>query len=186
MNDEELLKRTNKCLDSVHNFDIAPINTYEIGTVLFEIKARLLEKMLDESQPELTSIVWEPETGDRYYFLHSDGVVLRGVWDDCPTDKARLKHHNVYKTREQAEKAAQYQKRYNMVLQAVLNLEPTQVVDWSDKDQAKHGVGFDRKEGVWWSSAWFSVEHLYPPLTDENNVQPLLDYLNATEVSDER
>ncbi len=53
------------------------------------------------------------------------------------------------------------------------------MVDWSDKDQAKHGVGFDRKEGVWWSSAWFSVEHLYPPLTDEKNVQPLLDYLNA-------
>ena len=186
MNDEELLKRTNKCLDSVHNFDIAPINTYEIGTVLFEIKARLLEKMLDESQPELTSIVWEPEIEDRYYCVLADGEVWEGNWYDCPTDKARLKHHNVYKTRELAEKAAQYQKRYNMVAQAVLNLEPNQVVDWSGHDQAKYGVGFDHNEGVWYRSTWFSVEHLYPPLTDEKNVQPLLDYLNTTEVSDER
>jgi hypothetical protein len=178
MNDEELLKRTNKCLDSVHNFDIAPINTYEIGAVLFEIKARL-EQMSDELQPELTSIVWNPKKGERYYCVHGDGEVYRSIWDDSQTDKARLIHHNVYKTRELAQKAAPYQRRYNRVLQAVLNLEPNQVVDWSDKDQAKHGVGFDHSEGVWYSSTWFSVEHLYPPLTDENNVQPLLDYLNA-------
>ena len=179
MNDEELLKKTNKCLDSVHNFDIAPINTYEIGTVLFEIKARLLEKMLDESQPEPKSIVWEPEIGDRYYCVVDDGEVWEGNWYDCPTDKARLIHHNIFRTRKQAEKAVPHLSRYSRVLQAVLNLEPNQVVDWSDKDQAKHGVGFDHSEGVWYSSTWFSVEHLYPPLTDEKNVQQWLDYLNA-------
>jgi hypothetical protein len=180
MNDKELLKRANKCLDSVRNFDTAPINTYEIGTVLFEIKARL-EKMSDELQPEPKSIIWEPKKGEKYYFLNSNGVVLRGVWDDCLTDKSRLIHHNVYKTRELAEKAVPYQSRYNMVLQAVLNLEPNQVVYWSDVNQNKYQVYFNHQFG-YWDKAWtFCFDQGYPVLIDAKNVQPLLDYLNAKE-----
>ena len=71
-----------------------------------------------------------------------------------------------------------------MVLQAVLNLEPDQKVDWKDKDQAKYVVAFDHIEGVWFYSDRYIVDNLHAPLTNYENVQPLLDYLNAKEKSD--
>jgi len=97
-----------------------------------------------------------------------------------------LIHHNVYKTQGQAEKAAKYQQRYNMVLQAVLNLEPDQVVDWKYKNQAKYGVAFDHRNGAWEYTNRLSIESGHPVLTNSLNVQPLLDYLNSKEKSDDR
>ena len=100
-------------------------------------------------------------------------------------DEDLLKHHNVYKTQAQAEKAAKYQRRYNMVLQAVLNLEPEQVVDWKDKNQFKYLVAFDHRSGAWEYTDRLSIESGYPVLMNSLNVQPLLDYLNAKEKSDD-
>ena len=137
--------------------------------------------VLHEKEPEPKSIVWEPERGDSYYCVLADGEVWELNWNDCLTDKSRLKHHSIYKTRELAEKAAPHLTRFNMVLQAVLDLEPDQVVDWSDNNQTKFQVSFDHKAGCWYDLTWYSVEKGYPPLTDKKNVQPLLDYLNAKE-----
>ena len=155
-----------------------------------EIIQRLVERVA-ELQSEPKSIVWEPEKGEEYWYI--SGSVLVGVCnrDNCSSYEVgfltneRLKHHNVYKTQVQAEKAAKYQQRYNMVLQAVLNLEPDQVVDWKDKNQAKYGVAFDHRNGAWEYTNRLSIESGHPVLTNSLNVQPLLDYLNAKEGSDE-
>ena len=155
-----------------------------------EIIQRLV-KRVEELQSEPKSIVWEPEKGEEYWYI--SGSVLVGVCnrDNCSSYEVgfltneRLKHHNVYKTQGQAEKAAKYQQRYNMVLQAVLNLEPDQVVDWKDMNQAKYGVVFNNKSGRWFYSDYYIVDNLHAPLTNKKNVQPLLDYLNAKEKGDE-
>ena len=68
-----------------------------------------------------------------------------------------------------------------MVLKAVLNLEPDQVVDWKDKNQEKYSVKFDHDAGSWYHNTWFVLEQGYPVLTDKKNIQPLLNYLNAKE-----
>ena len=125
--------------------------------------------------------VWEPKKGEKYWYVGCDGVVQYVNFFYTGWDKRRLDYHNFYKTQGQAEKAAKHQRRYNMVSQAVLNLEPEQVVYWSDKNQAKYGVEFNHRTGVWFRLTWLIVEHGYPVLTDEKNVQPLLDYLNAKE-----
>jgi hypothetical protein len=175
MNDKELLKQADEFLS------IAGLQDYVSTKLVIKMKTRL-EELTADKEPQ--SIVWEPKLGEKYYFLHSDGKVHGSHWHHRIKTELHLnllKHHNVYKTRELAEKAAQYQKRYNMVAQAVLNLEPTQVVYWSDKDQAKHGVGFNHQFG-YWEKAWtFCFDQGYPVLIDEKNVQPLLDYLNAKE-----
>jgi len=155
-----------------------------------EIIQRLVERVA-ELQSEPKSIVWEPEKGEEYWYI--SGSVLVGVCnrDNCSSYEVgfltneRLKHHNVYKTQVQAEKAAKYQQRYNMVLQAVLNLEPDQVVDWKDKNQAKYGVAFDHIAGVWFYWGRCVLDKSFRSvLTDKKNVQPLLDYLNAKEKGD--
>jgi uncharacterized coiled-coil DUF342 family protein len=143
-----------------------------------------VEELTAEKEPQ--SIVWEPKEGEEYFYVAGNGKVCRCAWRPRADsiDRKRLKHHNVYKTRELAEKAAPYQARYNMVLQAVMNLEPNQKVDWNDKEQSKYQPYFDYQAGVWrsWGKHYTQpLENGYRPLTDEKNVQPLLDYLNRKE-----
>jgi hypothetical protein len=150
---------------------------------MYKMKSRLEELTTDKKEPEPqpTSIVWEPKKGDEYHFVGSDGTVQVTDWRGDQLDKELLKHHNVYKTHAQAVKAAPYQSRYNMALQAVLNLEPDQVVDWLDKSQKKYQVKFDHRYGCFSRLTCVQVDYGYPVLTDTKNVQPLLDYLNAKE-----
>lgn len=180
MSNKELIE---KALELAGRLDLGR-SRHEADTILRLI--RRVEELTADKEPQ--SIVWEPKLGEKYYFLHSDGKVHGSEWHHRLKTELHLNlliHHNVYKTREQAKKAAQYQKRYNMVLQAVLNLEPNQVVYWSDHDQAKHGVSFDHDECVWYKDGISYFECGYPVLTVEKNVQPLLDYLNAKEVSND-
>ena len=149
-----------------------------------EIIQRLV-KRVEDLQPEPKSIVWEPKKGERYWYVDIDGRLNSHECRYDEEDEDLLKHHNVYKTQAQAEKAAKYQRQYNMVLQAVLNLEPDQVVDWSDVNQTKYTVYFNHDRCIWERDCWRIMENGYPVLTDKKNVQPLLDYLNAKEGSDE-
>mgnify|MGYP003657231620 CR=1 FL=1 len=174
MKDKELIE---KSMELEKQLDLAGHRHYA-DTIL-----RLVERV-EELQPEPESIVWEPKKGEEYWYVGCDGTVQFTDWRADKLDMDFLEHHNVYKTQGQAEKAAKYQRRYNMVLQAVLNLEPDQVVDWKDKNQAKYVVSFDHIDGVWFFSERCVVDNLSAPLTNKENVQPLLDYLNAKEKSE--
>ena len=174
MDDRELLKQADEFLEITRPTSLALAS--EVSLV-YKMKERL-EELTADKEPQ--SIVWEPKVSEEYHCVSTHRVVWLDYYDGH-TDKLRLDYHNVYKTRELAEKAAAYQSRYNMVLQAVLNLEPDQVVDWSDVDQLKYTVYFDHELGIWDSTYGHVHDNGYPPLTDEKNIQPLLDYLNAKE-----
>ena len=180
MQDEELLKQADEFLEITRPTSLALAS--EVSLV-YKMKARLEELTADK---EPASIVCEPERGDRYYFVLADGGIRWCDWSDGLTDKLRRDHHNIYKTRELAEKAAQHQKRFNMVLQAVLSLEPNQVVHWKDGIQTKYTPYFDHLSGPWSTvhgdgTAARMMEKGYPPLTDVKSIKPLLDLLNAKE-----
>ena len=176
MKDKELIE---KAMDLAKQLDLARSTNYA-DTILE------LVKRVEELQSETKSSVWEPKKGEKYWYLGSDGTVNFTYWIGDHFDTKLLIHYNVYKTQVQAEKAAKYQRRYNMVLQAVLNLEPDQVVDWKYKNQAKYGVAFDHRNGAWEYTNRLSIESGHPVLTNSLNVQPLLDYLNSKEKSDDR
>ena len=182
LEDKELIE---KAMDLKKQLDLAR-STHYADTIL------RLVKHVEELQSETKSIAWEPKNGEEYWYI--SGSVLVGVCnrDNCSSYEVgfltseRLKRHNAYKTQVQAEQAAKYQQRYNIVLQAVLNLEPDQKVDWNDMDQVKYGVVFNNKSGRWLVVDCTFIGGGYPPLTDKKNVQPLLDYLNSKEKSDGR
>ena len=172
MKDKELIE---KAMELAKQLDLAR-STHYADTIL-----RLVERVA-ELQSETKSIVWEPKKGEKSFYVDVDGTVQYTYWRDDRIDMHCLEHHNIHKTYAQAEKAAKYQRRYNMVLQAVLNLEPDQVVDWNDRDQIKYTVCFNHDRSIWERDCWRIIDTGYPPLTDEKNVQPLLDYLNAKEI----
>jgi len=168
MNDRELLKKARKGWELGSDCSI---------TDLFD----RFEQMLGDKEPKPKSIVWEPKKGDQYFYVAATGYLNASIWVGSDYELALLKHHNVYKTSELAEKASPYQRRYNMVLKKVLELEPDQVVYWSDKNQTKYQIYFDHKSGRWKDVFCTFIDGGYPVLTDKKNVQPLLDYLNSKE-----
>ena len=176
MEDKELIE---KAMDMAKQLDLARSTNYA-DTIL-----ALVWRVEELQPPEPKSSVWEPKKAEEYWYVDIDGTLDDTEWRDGEEDWNLLIHHNAYKTQGQAEKAAKYQRRYNMVLQAVLNLEPDQVVDWKDMNQAKYGVVFNNKSGRWFYSDYYIVDNLHAPLTNKKNVQPLLDYLNAKEKGDE-
>ena len=173
MNDKELLKQADEFLDTAFLGD-----GYREQSLMYKMKSRLEELTADLEPP---SIVWEPREDEKYYYVNSDGTVHFTYWKSFHFDCNALNHHNVYKTYEQAEKAAAHQNRYNMVLQAVRNLEPDQVVYWKDENQKKYQVYFNHQFGLWEGSWTFYFDQGYPVITDKKNVKPLLDLLNAKE-----
>ena len=176
MEDKELIE---KAMDMAKQLDLARSTNYA-DTIL-----ALVWRVEELQPPEPKSSVWEPKKAEEYWYVDIDGTLDDTEWRDGEEDWNLLIHHNVYKTQVQAEKAAKYQRRYNMVLQAVLNLEPEQVVDWKDKNQFKYLVAFDHRSGAWEYTDRLSIESGYPVLMNSLNVQPLLDYLNAKEKSDD-
>ncbi len=168
MNDKQLIK---EAMELAKQLDLGRSEHYADAIL------RLVQRF-EELTPEPTSIVWEPKEGEKYYFITKEGAVNYTHWRGHQFDKDLLKQHKIYKTRHQAEKAVKHQKRYNIVLQAVLNLEPDQKVDWSDQNQNKYAIYFDHKGGLFRKSTTWRHEQGYPVLTEEKNVQPLLDYLN--------
>jgi len=176
MEDKELIE---KAMDMAKQLDLARSTNYA-DTIL-----ALVWRVEELQPPEPKSSVWEPKKAEEYWYVDIDGTLDDTEWRDGEEDWNLLIHHNVYKTQVQAEKAAKYQRRYNMVLQAVLNLEPDQVVDWKDMNQAKYVVEFNNKKRRWFYSDRYIVDNLHAPLTNKENVQPLLDYLNAKEKGDD-
>tara|TARA_R100000541_G_scaffold46737_2_gene53883 strand:- start:505 stop:1014 length:510 start_codon:yes stop_codon:yes gene_type:complete len=165
--DRELLKRARE--DYAYGSDYATRDLFD-----------RFEQMLDDKEPK--SIVWEPKKDDEYFYVTTTEYLNSNIWVGSDYELALLKHHNIFRTRQLAEKAAKHQERYNMVLQAVLNLEPDQVVDWSDMDEAKYMPHFSYIHGLWKADLCSTIDFGYPVLTDERNVQPLLDRLNAEEI----
>ncbi len=170
-NDEKLLERARNAWEENGHFP-------DLGKSITGLFDRF-EQMIADKEP--TSIVWEPKDGEEYFYIDMEGRVTSDLWSGRNYDQALLKRHNIYKTRELAVKAGSYLQRYKMVLQAVQNLEPDQKVDWNDRSQIKYEVWFHHGDGLWKSCQNRAVEYGYPPLTDQKNVQPLLDYLNRKE-----
>jgi len=173
MNDRELIK---SAMRLARELDLGRSEHY--ADVIFRLVQRFeeLEELTPDKEP--TSIVWEPKKGDEYFYVATTEYLNSNIWVGSDYELALLKHHNVYKTRELAEKAAKYQERYNRVLQAVLNLEPDQKVDWSNDRQIKYEVHFGYIHGLWKAGRCYTIDSGYPVLTDKKNLQPLLDYLN--------
>ena len=122
--------------------------------------------------------VWEPKRGDYFFMVDFDGDI-RSI---NPNHTEATKHHNVYKTRQLAEKASVLQRRSNLVIQACLNFDPDFVPDWSDTTQYKHGFYYCQERGGW-ARQWASIENIYGVYVSNAAIaDKVLAYLNSQEI----
>lgn len=78
-----------------------------------EERAKLLEIIENANKCKPKSKVWKPENNEHYYFIGANGSVDRFYYDDRNTyDDAKYAIGNCYKTKEEAEFAAEAYKVY--------------------------------------------------------------------------
>lgn len=92
---------------------------------------------------------WKPDVGSRYFIVGVDGDVEPCVWDDDNIDNERLKHGNVFPTREMAEKAARLQAVSNNIIMACLMVDPDFEPDWNDGGQRKYPPYYSTEGQEW-------------------------------------
>ncbi|MCQ2282358.1 MAG: hypothetical protein MJZ99_07020 [Bacteroidales bacterium] len=64
-------------------------------------------------EAEIVKQPWKPKYREEYYFLNLfDDEVFSDIWEDHPTDTARYKLGNVFKTELEAEKNIEAYKKY--------------------------------------------------------------------------
>lgn len=58
---------------------------------------------------------WKPGISQKYYFLDSDGLAYNNIWADDSIDRSRSYIGNCFKTKEEAERVAEYLKALAVV-----------------------------------------------------------------------
>ena len=109
-----------------------------------------IEKL--ESEPEPRG-VWKPKEGEAYYWLNSVGICVYSVW---PEQSATTRHHNVYQTAKQAQKASGLTRQSNRIIQACIHFDPDFMPEWTDGSW-KYSVRYSHGTNRW---EWFSVQKM--------------------------
>ena len=82
-----------------------------------------------------------PKNDERYYVVDSLGNTDFHMWRDDKYDHHALLMSNVYRTKEEAEQAVDFQTRKAKLIKEIE--DSSDVIDWSDEDQGKYRIFLD-------------------------------------------
>ena len=145
------------------------MNIQDLETKYKELGAEI-ERLKQQSEG-----VWEPEIAGLFFTNNSSGQAIQTTLYE-EEEKA---NHNVYKTKELAEKASVLQRRSNLVIQACLNFDPYFVPDWSNGDEIKHGPYYDHRSQKWCSSRTYVTDDSAAYVSTLEIAVKVVAYLNS-------
>lgn len=113
----------------------------KIATATFDGKTREIELTEDQAKQFEEPKVWVPKVGDYYYFINSDGAIVKYTWLATPYDVYRLKTNKVFQTEEDAE----FDREREIVTAELDNYakEHNKPIDWKDYGQDKYSLSWD-------------------------------------------
>jgi len=108
-----------------------------------------LEIDLEGDTVKLKDMPW-PSHGDQYWYVVGlDDPISTYQWDGDEVDQGLKAHHNIFRTKEAAEKAAVLIRRSNAIIRACLEVDPDFDPDWTDIDQKKWSVYYSHIYRKW-------------------------------------
>lgn len=108
-----------------------------------EQKIASMEKELAELKQELTTQdkIWQPKNGEEFWVITGAGVVLSSRYYVITSKHYYVERCNYFKTKEEAEKQAKYNKVMNRFRKYVeAYSEP---LDWNNDKQAKYYINYE-------------------------------------------
>lgn len=96
---------------------------------------------------------FEPEVGDEYWFIDSEGDTISAVWTNAGIDKSRNKLHNCYPTIELAIKQLKRNHIKCTLEDIAERLNAGKSIDWSDHTQDKYFLIYTHYEEKLYTNA---------------------------------
>lgn len=87
-----------------------------------------------------------PKNGEKYWLITASGFIISNIWGDDEHDNHVLLMNNVYRTKEEAERALDFQTRKAKLIKEIE--DSSGVVDWSNIQQYKYCIGLDWTNGI--------------------------------------
>ena len=108
-----------------------------------------LEIDLEGDTVKLKDMPW-PSHGDQYWYVggHVEPISTYS-WHGDQIDQGLKNNHNIFRTREAAEKAAMLILRSKAIISACLEVDPDFEPDWTNIDQKKWSVYYGHIFGRW-------------------------------------
>lgn len=131
-----------------------------------------MQKKQEEPKP------WKPEVGEKYFVAVEDGADVVQYWDDN-IDEFNIRFGNCFPTRERAEQVAEKMRLLLRLEQLHDMLCPDYVPDWSNEDEHKFYLFYDRKAGNWKYTYWSAFDFRVGEYFDtEKNAEKAAEILN--------
>ena len=122
---------------------------------------------------------WKPKYGEEYFTIENAVDVVRHIYIGDDIDESCILSGDYFPTRERAEQVA---KKIRLLLQLEQlhdMLCPDYVPDWSNEDEHKFYLFYDRKTGNWKYTYWSAFDFRVGEYFDtEKNAEKAAEILN--------
>ena len=115
------------------------MNKEQLQIQIEEMKNKLAEMELELNKPEVTINYWQPKYRDKYYFVNHYGGISEGVRN------INGSLNRVFKTREEAERYAEYVKAEETLRRVIAEANEGIVLDWKNFKENKFEVHLNAK-----------------------------------------
>ena len=114
------------------------------------MKEKLASMEEELNKPEVFK--YFPSKGDTYYIYTSTGAIY---FNEATNDDLKV---NVFKTREEAQKAYNKAVAVEKVKRKLLELQGDWKPDWSDKNEEKFCIQYDHYDGWFKHECWYKTQ----------------------------
>lgn len=117
-----------------------------------EDKIEEIEKQLDELKKDVNSLEfdevkkgvrWEPQFGDKYFYLSGRGFVQSSAWTNHEYDFQRFNLGNCFKTKQEAEEYKENLLIKQQLKDLALELNNGVEIDWENYEQSKFSIYYN-------------------------------------------
>ena len=157
----------------------------DIEKKLESLKAEFLEKLEElqkeaEAQKEQEELKpWKPEREEKYFKIESRFNVTQYTYYEDDIDESNIQFGNCFRTKERAEQVAKKMRLLLRLEQLHDMLCPDYVPDWSNEDEHKFYLFYDRKAGNWKYTYWSAFDFRVGEYFDtEKNAEKAAEILN--------
>lgn len=116
----------------------------DINGITITLTQEQLEQIVKQTANK--SIIFVPKADENYWCIYTDGDIMYSAWKNGNADKKLLSIGNIYKTKEEAEKARDIQLAKVRVRNAIAEANGNWIPDWNDKQLAKFYFSFNKAE----------------------------------------
>ena len=120
---------------------------------------------------------FSPKSGEKYWLVDAGGWVNDFIWENDRVDEYQLSLGNVYKTREEAAMALDFQTRKANLIKEIE--DSSEVIDWESGRQSKYSISYSHADGSVSYGSWNTVQ--YQGMVYTTNSQFLEDLIVTRE-----